>query len=250
MLWRINMNIIEALRVYDVSSPKIRIGNEHDGGYVVNELITQHTKKLISIGMGGDDGFERDWFSRYHTYIEAFDGTYPCQSMCTLYHDQVNKKIFYVKHNVGYNESLIPLNVVVDGKPDVLLKVDTEGAEYEMFDNIKLSNVTGLLLEVHDLHVEKNQNKLIDLIENNFSDLLLYHVHGNSWGNTFTMNISKTGIRGLELKEFPHVLELSFINKNLVQVYDLEKQTFPVPGLDTSNNSNLPDVDLYWINAL
>ena len=244
------MNIIEALRVYNVHSPKLRIGNERDGGYIVNELLTQHSKKLISVGMGGDDGFERDWFSKYQTPIEAYDGTYPCQGMCSVYHEHVNKKIFYIKHNVGYEESLLPLNVIVDGKPDVLLKVDVEGAEYKIFDHITLPNVTGLILEVHDLHVRENQEKLINLIQNNFSDLLLFHIHGNSWGNTFTLNLSKTGIRGLEVKEFPHVLELCFINKNLVQVNELEHNLFPVEGLDISNKHDVPDINLHWINAL
>lgn len=244
------MNIIEALRVYNVHSPKLRIGNERDGGYIVNELLTQHSKKLISVGMGGDDGFERDWFSKYQTPIEAYDGTYPCQGMCSVYHEHVNKKIFYIKHNVGYEESLLPLNVIVDGKPDVLLKVDVEGAEYKIFDHVTLRNVTGLILEVHDLHVRENQEKLINLIQNNFSDLLLFHIHGNSWGNTFTLNLSKTGIRGLEVKEFPHVLELCFINKNLVQVNELEHNSFPVEGLDISNKHDLPDINLHWINAL
>jgi hypothetical protein len=244
------MNIVEALRTYNVSSPKIRIGNEHDGGYVVNELITAHTKKLISIGMGNDDGFERAWFSKYQTEIEAYDGTYPCQTICSLYHEHVNKKIFYVKHNVGYGESLIPLNTIVDGKPDVLLKVDVEGAEYEIFDNIKLETVTGLILEVHDLHVTEKQTKLIELIKNNFSNLMLFHIHGNSWANTFTLNLSRTGIRGLELKEFPYVMELCFINKQLVHQYELETTTFPIAQLDTSNNCDVSDIDLYWVNAL
>jgi hypothetical protein len=244
------MNIIEALRTYNVYSPKIRIGNEHDGGYIVNELITTHTKKLISVGMGNDDGFERDWFSKYETEIEAYDGTYPCQTICSLYHEHVNKKIFYVKHNVGYGESLIPLNIVVDGKPDVLLKVDVEGAEYEIFDNIKLETVTGLILEVHDLHVTEKQHKLIELIENNFSDLMLFHIHGNSWGNTFTLNLSKTGIRGLELKEFPHVMELCFINKKLIQQHELETTPFPIENLDISNKRDVSDINLYWVNAL
>lgn len=244
------MNIIEAFRTYNVNSPKLRIGNERDGGYIINELLAQHTKRLIAIGMGGDDGFERDWFSRYHTHIEMYDGTFPCQGMCSLYHEQVNKKIFYIKQNVGYEEGQIPINVIVDGKQDTLLKVDTEGAEYHMFDNIQLSDVTGLILEVHDLHYPEKQAKLADLIQNNFSDLLLYHIHANAWGSTFTLNFSKTGNRGLELKDFPHVVELCFINKKLVESYELERGSFPVPGLDVSNKHDVPDIDLYWVNAL
>lgn len=244
------MNIIEALRVYDVNSPKIRIGNERDGGYIVNELITNHSKKLISIGMGGEDTFERQWFEKYHTPIEAYDGTYPCGQLCNMYKEHVNKKIFYVHHNVGYEDKLIPLNSIVDGKADTLLKVDVEGAEYKIFDEVELHNVSGLILEVHDLHLQEHQNKLIDLIQNNFSELLLFHVHGNSWGNTFSLNLTGTGIRWLQVQNFPHVLELCFVNKKFVESYSLDRGTFPVHGLDVSNKADAPDVELHWINTL
>lgn len=244
------MNIIEVLRVYDVNSPKIRIGNERDGGYVVNELLTKYSKKLISIGMGGEDTFEREWFDRYQTSVEAYDGTYPCGQLCSVYKEHVNKKIFYVHHNVGYEEKLIPLNSIVDGKVGTLLKVDVEGAEYKIFDAVKLDSVSGLILEVHDLHSQENQNKLIELIQNNFSNLLLYHIHGNSWGNTFTLNLSGTGIRGLQIQNFPHVLELCFINKKIVETYKLDTGTFPVHGLDVSNKADTSDIELHWVNTL
>ena len=61
---------------------------------------------------------------------------------------------------------------------------------------------------------------------------------------------SETGIRGLEIQNFPHVIELSFINKKLIQSYELEKETFPISGLDTSNKHDAQDIDLFWVNAL
>lgn len=254
------MNIIEACRVYDVNSPKLRIGKVNDGGYVINELIEANTTKLISVGMGNEDSFEVDWFSRYpNTQIEAYDGTYPCQQLCCKYPEMVNKRIFYTNTDVGYaidtcsgttDQSRIALNAIVDGKPNVLLKVDVEGAEYNIFDNIRLSNVTGLILEVHDLHLVKNQIKLVELMETSFADLVLFHVHGNAWGNTFTLNLSGTGINSLPVKEFPIVMEMCFINRNLAGPVTLATNTFPVAGVDSPNNPDAPDIDLYWVNTL
>lgn len=247
------MNLIQALHVYDVKSPKLRIGNKMDGGYIVNELITTRTQRLISIGMGLEDSFERDWFSRFgdRTKIEAYDGTYPCQTVCSQNPEQVNKSIFYVQHNVGFAENQIPLNVIVEGKQDVLLKVDVEGAEYGFFDNIDLSNITGLILEVHDLYLKQYQDKLIEMMTETFSDLLLYHVHGNAWGNTFDLLLSKTGsVKGITVRDFPIVMEFSFINKKLVPEYELDLNPFPVPDIDFTNKPDAPDIDLYWVNAL
>lgn len=246
----INMNIIQALRTYDVYSPKLRIGNKHDGGYIINELIAQNSTRLISIGMGSEDEFERDWFSKYHTYIEAYDGTYPCQHMCTEYRDYINKKIFYVNHNVGYGEKSIPLETILADKQNTLLKVDVEGAEYTIFDNVRLNNFTGLILEVHHLHVRENQTKLVDLINNNFSDLILFHIHANSWGNTFPLTFNKTDADESQIENFPYVIELSFVNKKFIETYELEKNRFPVAGLDASNNSSLSDIELNWVNSL
>lgn len=244
-------NLIEALNVYNVFSPKIRLGNNSDGGYIINEAISDVATKLISIGMGLEDSFERDWFRRYKMPIEAYDGTYVCQTLCSEFKEDVNKQIFYVKQNVGYEEENIPMNVILDKKSNILLKVDVEGAEYSIFDNVKLeSNVVGILLEVHDLYKKENRDKLIDLMQNKFSDFLLFHIHGNVWGKTFALDLSKTGNRSLEIPNFPIVLELSFINKRLLANYELETQTFPVDGLDFSNNSEELDIQLSWINAL
>jgi hypothetical protein len=247
------MNLIQALHVYDVKSPKLRIGNTNDGGYILNELIVNNTKRLVSVGMGMEDTFERDWFFRFdkQTKIEAYDGTYPCQTLCTQFHEHVNKNIFYVKQNVGFGENQIPLNVLIEDKKNTLLKVDVEGAEYQLFDNVDLSNVTGLLLEVHDLYIKDYQSKLIEMISTKFSDLLLYHVHGNSWGSTFDLLLSNSDSnKGISVKEFPIVMELSFINKKLVQEFELDRSSFPIPELDYSNRPDASDIDLYWINAV
>ena len=36
------MNLIKELKVYNVHSPKIRLGRNSDGGYIINELIEIH----------------------------------------------------------------------------------------------------------------------------------------------------------------------------------------------------------------
>lgn len=247
------MSLLSALTVYNVNSNKLRIGNERDGGYIVNDIIVNNTNKLISVGIGGEDQFELEWANKYpNTHIEAYDGTYPCNNLCHKFPDRINKNIFYVHHNVGYKEKQIPLNTVVDGKKRVLLKVDTEGGEYAMFDNVffKDDSITGLILEVHDLHEPANQEKLANLILNNFSNLLLFHIHGNAWGGTFNLQLMPNKPHSITIPNFPHVAELCFVNKSLVTEYSRETSEFPVPGLDTSNKHDAPDIDLYWVNSI
>jgi hypothetical protein len=246
------MNLLSALTTYNVNSNKIRIGNQHDGGYIINDLIVKNTKRLISVGIGGEDNFELQWAEKFPTtFIEAYDGTYPCNNLCNKFPDRINKNIFYVHNDVGYGDKQIPLNTIVDSKEGVLLKVDIEGGEYTAFDNLYPDrNLTGLILEIHDLHIPENCQKIAKIITENFKNLLLFHVHGNSWGGMFDLNLTPSVNDGILIKRFPHVLELTFISKHIVDGYSLEKGKFPVDGLDNTNRHDFPDIDLYWINAI
>lgn len=246
-----SQNFIQLLRTYNVHSPKIRIGNEYDGGYVINEIIAEHTTKLISIGMGGEDSFERDWFKKYpHTQIEAYDGTYPCNDLCYKNEEHVNKSIFYIQHNVGYEKENIPLNAIIDGKKNVLLKVDTEGAEYKMFDNVILTDVVGLIMEVHDLQEKRNREKLKHLFNTSFKDLVLCHIHANAWGMLFDLNLSNRDDKGIYVKDFPNTLEFTFVHKKFLNKLELETKPFPDVSVDNTNKQGTDDIDLYWVNSL
>lgn len=247
------MNLLSSLSVYDVHSPKIRIGNNHDGGYILNENIIKNTDRLISIGIGGEDNFELQWAEKFPNIpIEAYDGTYPCNNLCQKFADRINKNIFYVHHDVGFQDKQIPLNTIVDSKKNVLLKIDIEGGEYTVFDSFMPApdNLSGLILEIHDLHIPEHRYKIAELIAKNFSNLLLFHVHGNAWGGTFDLNLTPHISDGITIKAFPHVLELSFISKKLVDSYTIDKGRFPVAGLDNTNKPDAPDIELYWINAI
>jgi len=248
------MNILEAFKVYNVYSPKIRIGNKNDGGYVLNQNIINHTSRLVSIGIGGEDSFEIQWIENNPSCIvEMYDGTYPCNNVCNKYPDKINNTIFYYQHNVGNRTENIKLFDILNNKIPTLLKIDIEGGEYEIFDNIFLQeNIVGFLLEIHDLHISDNLKKIHQLITKNFSDMFLFHVHGNSWGGVFELNLlsNKPSKKSITVSDFPHVMELSFINKSIVDIFSLDKSIFPIPDIDTSNKPDCDDIDLYWINQI
>lgn len=69
-------------------------------------------------------------------------------------------------------------------------------------------------------------------------------MHGNSWGGTFDLNWDNNIVYN-----FPHVLELCFISKSLINTAILDTNKFPMVGLDSSNRHDIPDIDLYWINS-
>lgn len=245
------VNLVKLLQPYNVNSPKLRIGKDNDGGYVVNELIVKNTKRLVCLGTGLEDSFEVDWMQKYpDTVLEMYTDYFPCNDVCHKNAEKINKTVFHINHTVGYDRQNIPLNVIIGGKEGVFLKADIEGDEYKIFDHIKLTDVVGMVIEFHNLESLNNAEKLSELIKNNFSELVLFHVHGNSWGSTFDLNVSKNPNRPIVIEGFPQTIELSFINKKLLDTYELDTGTFPDPAVDMSNNPDVPDIDLYWINAL
>jgi hypothetical protein len=238
------MNLIKELKVYNVHSPKIRLGRNSDGGYIINELIEKNSRRLISLGMADEDSFEKDWVFRHpEKPVEAYDGSTKCGALCLDNPNKVNKTIFYTQQNIGYNNHDIPLNVILDEKPGVLLKVDIEYNEYSIFEHANLDNITGLVLEVHGLDDECTRNKLVELLHTKFNNLVLFHIHGNSCGDTFDYQIDN-----IKIPNFPRLLELSFVNKTLVTEVSLETNKFPVTNLDFSNGLN-EDLDLHWVNS-
>ena len=81
-----------------------------------------------------------------------------------------------------------------DLKPKFFLKIDIEGSEYEILQDIISSSsyINALVIEFHDVHL--NLNKITNFIEN--IDLKLIHVHPNNNSNC--------------VNNIPIVLEFSF----------------------------------------
>jgi hypothetical protein len=233
-----SINIISALTVYDVTSNKLRLGIHRDGGYVINEAILSNTKKLVTLGYGGEDSFENDWYERTHTPIDIYDGTCHCGNICNKYSDLMGSTLNYYNINVGNQDNQKSLSDVLNNHPDVLLKVDIEGGEYSVFDNINFDYATGILIELHNLEQEANRQKIISLLQNEFKEFILFHVHANAYGGTFNLN----GV------EFPHTLEISLINKKLVSNISIDTATYPITGIDFSNNGGA-DILLPWVNT-
>ena len=229
------MGLIEMLRVYDVHSPKIRLGNNFDGGYVINQLAIDYGDILVSLGSNREYSFEEDWI-RYkpNSLIEIYDGTCACSNhFCGKY-----PQVTYIQKNIGVTEGTEHLSNILKNKSNVVLKVDIESAEYVSFDNVDLSNVVCLTLEIHNVNNKQNQQKLNRLFSNEFSTLTLFHLHANNWGDVFN----------LENYQIPTVIELSFINNKIIKEHRLDLGVFPIDGIDFPNHTGRPDIKLDWIN--
>lgn len=178
----------------------VRLGKDYDGGYIVNKHDIIKSKKLISLGVGDDFSFEKDFHAINNCEIVAYDGTInPNQDfLINFYKD--NKT--FINKNIGTGKDEVLFSSII-GDSDVFLKCDIEEHEYGILnDIIRHSNLfSGIAIEFHNINSKDNANNLLNFISK--INLKLVHVHVN---NSFYY------INGQEC--IPDVIELSFTSSD------------------------------------
>ena len=111
-----------------------------------------------------------------------------------------------------------------------MLKVDIEGFEYEIIDQIINSSdkILSLIIEFHEIDKYEDifENK-IKLLQSKFE---IIHIHGNNNTGTQKVNLPKT-------------LEITFVNKENYKNHNKEfRYDFPVKDIDFPNNLNFEDI--------
>ena len=232
----------------------IRLGKLNDSGYLVDKRDVNSADILISLGVCHAWSFEESFLKLNNIPIEAYDGT---TGLLKLFKMTINalltfqRQLFFqsliacltYKHffsgsrhhhelMVGFDQSpdFVSLdtifNAVVKKNQKVFLKIDIEGWEYRLLDDIikHSKSICGLAIEFHDLdiHIDK-VNKFIDDLPLNIA-----HVHCNNYGLTTPKKIplvieatfsSHSELNSLK-QVFPHILDSS--NDKYKQDYQIE----------------------------
>jgi hypothetical protein len=194
----------------------IRLGKDHDGGYLVNEKDVINSSWLLSFGIGEDVSFEEQFIKKNERCsVIAYDSTIGNE------HDD----FFTDRHKINReNISSSNINRVLCDYNNVFLKCDIDGSEYEILhDLIENSNrFTGVTIEFHGITNYNNFNDLTNFISK--FDLRLIHVHINNYSYVVSNYTSFT----------PDVVELTFTsyreNTSLVKNIELPHR------LDMTNN--------------
>jgi hypothetical protein len=237
-----------------------RVGNTHDGGYVVPLEAVQASRALLSFGLSHDWTFERDFKSRNASAtVHCYDHTV---SLRTAFQYSVGQllrciallrasafpKAFtwidylrffrgdksHFRQRVWYDRQ--NNSVTIDdafarlpAHSPVFVKMDIEGSEYRVLDDLlrHSRDITAMAIEFHDIDILSGAfNALIEKIKRDF---YIVHIHGNNMGGT-------TPFR------FPNAPELSFLNKRFFRSPpSLSALSYPVAGLDNPNHPRLPE---------
>ena len=112
-----------------------------------------------------------------------------------------------------------------------MLKVDIEGSEYEILEDIKLysKRINCLIIEFHD--IKKNLKKIYNFVDK-IKNLKSIHIHGN--------NINKLDKHG-----YPYAIEITFINiKRLKYEKKINLKKYPISGLDFPSVKRNDDIKI------
>lgn len=186
------MNLPSILKPFTCKN-LIRLGKDHDGGYLVNELDIKRTNHLIGFGIGSDISFENDFVKINECEVNLYDRDI----------NVLSEKFNLIKKYVLKD---ISLNDIFSNKIKIFLKCDIEGEEYDLC-NFLINNYqlfTGVVIEFHDIHRYENFNKLTNFISKFKLSLVHFHVNNNFF------------IKVGEEKIIPSVVELSFSSSDNV----------------------------------
>ena len=245
----------------------IRLGQDNDGGYLVQKDSLINAKSLISFGLSYDWTFEKKFFEIKDCPIHCYDPTVKYSSIKKFsrknilnlfnYRNLFNKNLlkqnltniflyndykkFFLNNNVVHHQASIGIGRNKVEFSEVMnriklyptfLKIDIEGSEYRILDDIlKFQNkLSGMVIEFHNVDLHK------DLISNFIKkfNLSLCHIHGQN----------PSGIDYLDKNNDPTQVEITFANTNSILS---NKPTIPHP-LDQPADTRYQDVILNFMN--
>lgn len=223
---------LKKYNTYDEQGPikLIRLGRSYDGGYVVPEIALERSDAVLGYGVSDDISFEEDFSNKYNKNSYGFD--------CSI--DKIdieNSLVRFIPECIASGDTSKSKNNFSTFKQQIqklglenkklFIKMDIEGAEYDAFPDIidYSENITGIAMEIHTNEGLEKALSLISTINQNF---YLVNLHENNChGKTFTAP-NATG-------EISELIQLSFINRNLIKKASLSDDQSHPSSLDQPN---------------
>ena len=206
---------------------KVRIGANHDGGYVLPEQSLDECDCCLSYGLARETSFESNYCRITKKTLFGFDAS-------VSYSNPNFFKEYLKSYEQFKNHCDLISNKIKNLSPKILVKMDIEGDEWAILDGMDVDHFKSLVhtfaIEIH-LKEDTNISTLFKL----FEDFNLVHIHLN--------NCSKVPLSC----GTPKVLELTFINKKYSGGLLLDKQTYPINLIDYKNCSENVDQKIPWI---
>ncbi len=229
-------NLLRTLHPLSSPSGLVRMGSKDDGGYLVpNDLIG--IEACFSPGVGYNSGFEKDCAGlNMQVFLadKSVDGP-----------AEIHELFSFTKKFLGpnSNEDFITLDdwvtsSVQSSTSDLLLQIDIEGGEYEVFSTASkavMQRFRIIVAEFHSLDQIWN-DEFYNLADSAFSKILqthsCVHIHPNNFCSVTQQN---------DL-DIPSVMEFTFLRNDRINNFDFQVN-YP-HRLDRDNASDNPTLKL------
>jgi len=204
------IEFLKLIRPLDIAGlPKARVGAWHDGGYVMIDDFAQSTN-AISIGIGTEISWDRDLACRGIRVVQVEEaGGSPCASEPRF--TFMNKRVVKTarcEHEITLTQLLnLP---EVCGDNELLMKIDIEGDEWEVLEEVceaDLKRIRQLVIEFHWLQNFARldwADRALTVLRKLAHAHQVVHVHGNN----------SAGFAVLGGIAFPNVFELTLVRRD------------------------------------
>ena len=251
----------------------VRLGLPRDGGYVVPATEVRTATVLLSLGINQDWSFDRAFVEANprarvigvdHSVGAALFARQIAENLINIPRDRlrnrrhVRKDIAVLRNSLDYflffrgrhrhirkrvarHDSASTISVAslcdmarASGRT-VFLKMDVEGAEYDL-----IADIVGCEASVHCLVAEFHAiSKRTDAFNRSVAQLLehfrIVHIHGNNYSSYDAAN------------DFPNAVEITFVHRAIFEGPPvLSARDYPRAGLDLPNLPRRPDYPLHF----
>ena len=207
------------LTVYEPPFPKMRLGKDYDGGYVIILVPNPKYSILLSGGISNDISFEAAFCNKFKTKCFAFDA-----SIDKL--PSLNDDITFVKKYIGSenNGSYTDLTEYILKYENIFVKMDIEGGEIPWINSLSESSINKFEQICIEFHAPFS-NQEIPVFDKLNKSHYLVHFHGNNC----------CGTRIHKETEIPNVFECTYLHKKYFKEKPLlNKCVIPSP-IDMKN---------------
>ena len=246
----------------------IRIGNNKDGGYLISENGMESCEFLLTLGLGYHFSFEKHFLKLKQSsnfLVKCYDNSvskkimkeYSIRNLLRLFYrpsfKAFQRSIKYIQFLLLFNSSKAvhiekhvsekksddseTLNSIFENlKQNNLVKIDIEGAEYAIINDIinNFNKINVLIIEFHNLSNLKNREKFDFFFEKTSELFYLSHLHMNN-------------SNGVAIDNFPDSIEFTFEKKHLLKTSFKKKlANFPLNKFDFPNSKNTGDYNLVF----
>ena len=243
-----------------------RLGSIDDGGYVLPINDIKNSDVLISLGISDNWDFEKHFSRMSNAKILAYDHSIDSNFWISKFKKDFIKflklKIFKPKKiykmiqyidflfffrlktknkfflkKIGKTNGCVNIGEIVSDhineNEKIFLKIDIEGSEYEILDQIVSikDKIQGLIIEFHN--VSKNLDIIEDFLKKIKDYLNLVHIHANNYSVK-------------DANEFPEAIELSISSIDLNNLDFDDVREYPIKNLDFPNSKRSPDIKIFF----